>query len=130
MRHAASSLLLLCAVGSASAFVAPALAPAPRVAASASVGRAVFATGKAFGTSGRARMPQGLIGLRAEADYYADLGIARGADEREIKSAFRNKARKLHPDVNKAPDAQQQFQGIQQAYEVLSDPQKKSMYDR
>ena len=68
--------------------------------------------------------------MRAEADYYADLGIARGADEREIKSAFRNKARKLHPDVNKAPDAQQQFQGIQQAYEVLSDPQKKSMYDR
>mmetsp|Transcript_19610 Transcript_19610/g.28801 ORF Transcript_19610/g.28801 Transcript_19610/m.28801 type:complete len:432 (-) Transcript_19610:181-1476(-) len=130
MRHAASSLLVLCAVGSASAFVAPALAPAPRVAASASVGRAVFATGKAFGTSGRARTPQGLIGLRAEADYYADLGIARGADEREIKSAFRNKARKLHPDVNKAPDAQQQFQGIQQAYEVLSDPQKKSMYDR
>jgi len=73
---------------------------------------------------------QGLIGLRAEADYYADLGVARGADEREIKSAFRNKARKMHPDVNKAPDAQQQFQTIQQAYEVLSDPSKKSMYDR
>jgi len=63
-------------------------------------------------------------------DYYADLGISKGADDAEIKSAFRQKARKLHPDVNKAPDAQQQFQKIQAAYEVLSDPQKKSMYDR
>jgi len=46
------------------------------------------------------------------------------------KKMCRQKARKLHPDVNKAPDAQEQFQKIQLAYEVLSDPQKKSMYDR
>ena len=70
------------------------------------------------------------MGLRAEADYYAQLGVSRGASEQEIKSAFRQKARKLHPDVNKAENAQQQFQEIQNAYEVLSDPQKKSLYDR
>ena len=87
--------------------------------------------GATFSGAPRARGRRlGLTSLRAEADYYADLGVSRGADDKEIKSAFRNKARKLHPDVNKAPDAQQQFQKIQQAYEVLSDPSKKSMYDR
>jgi len=79
---------------------------------------------------GGARARGGVVGLRAEADYYGQLGVSRSASESEIKSAFRQKARKLHPDVNKAPDAQSKFQEIQNAYEVLSDPQKKKMYDQ
>jgi len=132
IRRAVSCLLALCAVGSAAAFVAPLAAPARRF-SHAAAGRAPAAAGLHVGGRPAQRVQgrrQGLVGLRAEADYYADLGVSRGADDKEIKSAFRQRARKLHPDVNKAPDAQQQFQKIQQAYEVLSDPQKKSMYDR
>jgi DnaJ-class molecular chaperone len=81
-------------------------------------------------SAGRSAKASGLFSVRCEADYYAQLGVAKGADADEIKKAFRAKARKLHPDVNKAPDAIKQFQEIQQAYEVLSDPQKKSMYDQ
>jgi len=89
-----------------------------------------LATGSSLFNRGRAGRIGGVVGLRAEADYYAQLGIKKGADADEIKKAFRQKARKLHPDVNKAPDAIKQFQEIQNAYEVLSDPQKKSMYDQ
>ena len=134
LRRAVSCALALCAVGSAAAFVLPVTVPARLSPAAA--GRPRAAGGVGLLGDRRKERPQtqgrrqGLVGLRAEADFYADLGVSRGADEKEIKSAFRNKARKLHPDVNKAPDAQQQFQKIQLAYEVLSDPQKKSMYDR
>ena len=134
LRRAVSCALALCAVGSAAAFVLPVTVPARLSPAAA--GRPRAAGGVGLLGDRRKERPQtqgrrqGLVGLRAEADFYADLGVSRGTDEKEIKSAFRNKARKLHPDVNKAPDAQQQFQKIQLAYEVLSDPQKKSMYDR
>lgn len=63
-------------------------------------------------------------------DYYDILGIDRTASEVEIKRAFRNQARKFHPDVNKDPGADVQFKEINEAYEVLSDPQKRQMYDR
>ena len=63
-------------------------------------------------------------------EYYDVLGVSRDADENEIKKAFRRKARELHPDVNKAPDADERFKELNEAYDVLSDPQKKSMYDR
>jgi molecular chaperone DnaJ len=64
-------------------------------------------------------------------DYYDVLGVARAADENEIKRAYRQLARKHHPDVNadKAA-AEHKFKEINEAYEVLSDPQKRANYDR
>jgi molecular chaperone DnaJ len=63
-------------------------------------------------------------------DYYEVLGLAKGASPEEIKKAYRQMARKYHPDVNKEPDAEDRFKEVNEAYEVLSDEQKRSMYDR
>lgn len=64
-------------------------------------------------------------------DYYAVLGIARTADQTEIKRAFRENARKFHPDVNRSdPRAEERFKDTNEAYEVLSDPEKRARYDR
>lgn len=62
-------------------------------------------------------------------DYYKILGVERNADEKHIKSAFRKLARQYHPDVNKNPDAATKFKEINEAYEVLSDSQKRQRYD-
>lgn len=64
-----------------------------------------------------------------EKDYYAILGVSKDADKREIQKAFQQKARKLHPDVNKAPDAEEKFKEVSEAYAVLSDDQKRARYD-
>ncbi|MBS3752134.1 MAG: molecular chaperone DnaJ [Anaerolineales bacterium] len=63
-------------------------------------------------------------------DYYEVLGISRNASEDEIRNAFRNLARKYHPDVNDAPDAEERFKEINEAYGVLSDDEKRAAYDR
>jgi molecular chaperone DnaJ len=65
-----------------------------------------------------------------EHDYYEVLGIPRDADEGEIKRAFRRLARELHPDVSDAPDAQERFREVVEAYEVLSKRETRDLYDR
>ena len=62
-------------------------------------------------------------------DYYEILGVKRGATEAEVKSAYRKLARKFHPDVNKSKEAEQKFKDINEAYEVLSDKEKRQRYD-
>nr|WP_321352955.1 molecular chaperone DnaJ [uncultured Methanoregula sp.] len=63
------------------------------------------------------------------ADYYETLGVPRNADDKEIKKAYRNLARKYHPDVCKEAGAEEKFKTINEAYSVLSDEQKKRQYD-
>jgi len=62
-------------------------------------------------------------------DYYRILGVARSADDKAIKSAYRKLARKYHPDVAKGKDSGDRFREITEAYEVLSDPEKRHRYD-
>ncbi|HQV90945.1 MAG TPA: molecular chaperone DnaJ [Phycicoccus sp.] len=62
-------------------------------------------------------------------DYYADLGVSRDASAEEIKRAYRKAARKLHPDVNPSPEAEEQFKKVSQAFDVLSDADKRRQYD-
>jgi molecular chaperone DnaJ len=63
-------------------------------------------------------------------DYYEVLGVSRNASDDELKSAFRNLARKYHPDVSDASDAEEKFKEINEAYGVLSDADKRAAYDR
>jgi molecular chaperone DnaJ len=71
-----------------------------------------------------------MSGTKMPRDYYEVLGVARGAEDAEIKKAFRRLARELHPDVNKDPDAEERFKEAAEAYEVLSDTDRRATYDR
>jgi molecular chaperone DnaJ len=63
-------------------------------------------------------------------DYYETLGVQRDASQEDIKRAYRALARKYHPDVSDDPNAEERFKDVNAAYEVLSDPEKRTMYDR
>jgi curved DNA-binding protein len=63
-------------------------------------------------------------------DYYQVLGLSRDASQDDIKRAYRKLARKYHPDVSKAPDAEERFKEVAEAHEVLKDPEKRATYDQ
>ena len=63
-------------------------------------------------------------------DYYKTMGVGRDAKPDEIKRSYRRLARKFHPDVSEEPDAEERFKEVQEAYEVLKDPEKRAAYDR
>ena len=75
--------------------------------------------------SRRLRIPM----ATTERDLYQVLGVERGASEAEIKRAFRKLAQQWHPDVNKEPEAQERFKEINEAYQILSDPERRQRYD-
>jgi molecular chaperone DnaJ len=68
--------------------------------------------------------------MSPDPDLYALLGVPRDADPETIKKTYRRLARQLHPDVNPDPQTQERFKEISRAYEILSDPQKRAVYDR
>src|SRR5438067_6577856 len=69
--------------------------------------------------------------MSATRDHYGVLGVPRNADDATIKKAFRRLARELHPDVNSHdPEAEEKFKQAAEAYEVLSDPERRATYDR
>ena len=69
--------------------------------------------------------------MAAKRDYYEVLGLTKAASPEEIKKAYRQNAKKYHPDVNKEDeDAEAKFKEVAEAYEVLSDSQKRAAYDQ
>ncbi len=63
-------------------------------------------------------------------DYYEILGVGKDASQDQVRRAYRKLARKHHPDINKAPEAEEQFKEINEAYEVVGDPEKRKRYDQ
>ena len=68
--------------------------------------------------------------MAAKRDYYDILGVSKNASDAEIKSAYRKMAMQWHPDKNKSPEAEEKFKEINEAYQILSNPQKKQTYDQ
>src|SRR6187431_1754855 len=67
--------------------------------------------------------------MATQRDYYDILGVPRGANDDDIKRAFRKQAQQWHPDVNTSHEADVRFKEINEAYQVLSDPQRRQAYD-
>ena len=63
-------------------------------------------------------------------DYYSILGVARDASDDDLKKAYRKLALKWHPDKNKSPEAEEKFKEVSEAYEILSDPKKREIFDK
>ena len=70
------------------------------------------------------------MGEDAQEDLYAILGVPRSASASEIQAAYKKRARELHPDVNKSPDAEDKFKSLAAAYAILKDPEQRKRYDR
>ncbi|KAF1302883.1 molecular chaperone DnaJ [Enterococcus saccharolyticus] len=68
--------------------------------------------------------------MATKRDYYEVLGLQKGASDDEIKKAYRKLSKKYHPDINKEADAEAKFKEVSEAYEILSDPQKRAAYDQ
>src|SRR3990167_11130413 len=68
--------------------------------------------------------------MATKRDYYDILGVSKSASDAELKSSYRKMAMQWHPDRNKSPEAETKFKEINEAYQVLSDPKKKSTYDQ
>jgi molecular chaperone DnaJ len=68
--------------------------------------------------------------MSSKRDYYDVLGVGRTSGQDQIKRAYRRMARQYHPDVNKDPDAEERFKEVNEAYQVLSEPEMRSRYDR
>lgn len=68
--------------------------------------------------------------MATKRDYYEVLGLQKGASDDEIKKAYRKLSKKYHPDINKESDAETKFKEVSEAYEILSDPQKRAAYDQ
>ncbi|XP_061362651.1 uncharacterized protein LOC133306357 [Gastrolobium bilobum] len=81
-------------------------------------------------STARNRSRASVIRAKAGTDYYSTLNVSSNATLQEIKSSYRKLARKYHPDMNKSPGAEEKFKEISAAYEVLSDDEKRSLYDR
>ena len=68
--------------------------------------------------------------MTTKRDYYESLGINRNANEEEVRKAFRKKAMEFHPDRNKEPGADAKFKEVNEAYQILSDPNRRAKYDQ
>lgn len=83
-----------------------------------------------FASRWRSRCHNFRLNVKADTDFYSILGVSKNSSKSEIKAAYRKLARQYHPDVNKEAGAEAQFKELSNAYEVLSDDEKRSIYDR